>query len=64
MTDPLEEVTVECPWCGAVFDTPVDAQEAGDRYVEDCPTCCAPIEFHVAVDNTGRLQVTVQREGR
>jgi hypothetical protein len=39
------EVEVACPYCGEVFATLVDTAGQDMAYVEDCPVCCAPIEF-------------------
>ncbi|MCG5496922.1 CPXCG motif-containing cysteine-rich protein [Ectothiorhodospira variabilis] len=62
MTHPLEFITTQCPHCGETFETRVDILELGDSYVEDCPTCCSPIEFHIQEGMDGELEVTVRRE--
>ena len=38
---------VDCPYCGEVFDTPVDTSAGSQHYIEDCPVCCRPIEFRL-----------------
>jgi hypothetical protein len=59
----LEETWIDCPYCGEVFATLVDASEGSHRYIEDCPVCCRPIEFAAEVDLMGSLvQVTARRD--
>jgi len=48
--------SVECPYCGESFETPVDSSSGSARYVEDCQICCQPIEFSLDVDHTGLLR--------
>jgi hypothetical protein len=43
----LEPVTVECPYCGETFATTADCSGGSQRYIEDCPVCCRPIEFTI-----------------
>jgi endogenous inhibitor of DNA gyrase (YacG/DUF329 family) len=57
----LEEVQVECPYCGEGFDTLADGSAGNQRYIEDCPVCCRPIEFEVEVDAAGSLIRMVTR---
>lgn len=51
----IEPVRVECPYCGEPFTTTVDCSAGDQDYVEDCPVCCRPIDFSVALDATGRI---------
>ena len=51
----LEERRVECPYCGEAFDSLVDCSGGSQRYIEDCPVCCRPIEFQAEVDGAGEL---------
>jgi hypothetical protein len=49
MTEPsAPQVEVTCPYCGEVFATLVDTAGEDAAYIEDCPVCCAPIEFSVS----------------
>jgi hypothetical protein len=43
----LEAVDVDCPYCGESFSTTADCSAGSQRYVEDCPVCCRPVEFHL-----------------
>jgi hypothetical protein len=48
--------SVECPYCGESFETPIDTSSGSARYVEDCQICCQPIEFSLEVDHAGAVQ--------
>jgi hypothetical protein len=52
----LHFCTVQCPYCGEAFETPIDASAGAARYIEDCAVCCQPIEFSITVDLAGELQ--------
>lgn len=55
--------SVQCPYCGEMFETEVDASGGSQEYVEDCYVCCRPIQFRVEVDVEGELTgLEVQRE--
>jgi hypothetical protein len=59
----LEDMQVECPYCGEGFATTVDCSAGSQRYIEDCPVCCRPIEFQAEVDGDGRvLALTTHRD--
>jgi len=51
----LQEVSVQCPYCGEQINVVVDGSEAGHRYIEDCEVCCRPIELQAEVDAQGQL---------
>lgn len=51
----LEEIAVDCPYCGETFETVADISGGDQDYIEDCPVCCRPIEFQVRVDAQGEL---------
>ena len=51
----LEEIAVDCPYCGENFETVADISGGDQDYIEDCPVCCRPIEFQVRVDAQGEL---------
>jgi hypothetical protein len=63
----LETVTnlqsVQCPYCGEMFETEIDTSGGSQEYTEDCYVCCRPILFRVEVDVDGELTaLEVQRE--
>jgi hypothetical protein len=51
-----EFVQLACPYCGESFEAGVDVSAGAQRYVEDCPVCCRPIEMTVLVDDDGQLR--------
>jgi transcription elongation factor Elf1 len=62
MSDIIETVDVNCPYCGEVFSTTVDCSAGEEDYIEDCQVCCQPIEFKIRFDINGTLQaVQTQR---
>ena len=57
----IEEITVDCPYCGESFTTLVDGSAALEgalevEYHEDCVVCCRPIRFCAVFDEVGGLQ--------
>ena len=59
----LQDIQIECPYCGEDFDTVVDCSAGSQRYIADCAVCCRPIEFQAEVDDTGHLiSVTAHRD--
>lgn len=59
----LNEVTVECPYCGERFTSFLDPSAAEQEYIEDCQICCNPIVFEVRVDTiSGELILNVRRD--
>lgn len=54
--EPVQSVTISCPYCGEAFGTSVDLSSGSCAYVEDCQVCCQPIEVAIEVGDTGELQ--------
>ena len=53
---------IVCPYCGETVTIAVD--EGGgpkQRYIEDCPVCCRPIEISVEELGDGELDVVATR---
>jgi Cysteine-rich CPXCG len=49
-------ITVDCPYCGERFQTPVDLTSGSFSYIEDCQICCRPIELSGEIGGTGALE--------
>lgn len=62
MSGRAETREIDCPYCGEPVDTLLDSVGPGDRYVEDCPVCCRPIEYAVSVGADGVPRVTARRD--
>jgi hypothetical protein len=59
----LEEINVQCPYCGESFTTTVDCSAGSQQYTEDCYVCCRPIMFNIEVGTEGNLvNLQTQRE--
>jgi len=53
----------DCPYCGETFETLVDVSAGNQRYIEDCPVCCRPIECHLEVGMDGeQATLTTHRD--
>jgi len=53
--EPIQFVTISCPYCGEDFGTSVDLSSGSCEYVEDCQVCCQPIEVAIEVNEAGEL---------
>lgn len=54
-----------CGSCGETIVIPLDPSAGShQRYVEDCPICCAPNEITVEFDEDGEAQVTSRSESQ
>ncbi len=58
----LPTIGVQCPYCGERVELMIDADDGQQRYVEDCPVCCRPMEISVALDAGGEVLVGVTRD--
>jgi len=59
----LDEVTIDCPYCGERFVTLIDTSVDQQQYVEDCQVCCSPILFELSLDTiSGEFTISVRRE--
>ena len=58
----VTEQTVQCPYCGENIDLLVDQSVHQQTYIEDCQVCCRPINFDVAVDPGGSIEITAKNE--
>jgi hypothetical protein len=60
----MDEVEVECPYCGEPITLVIDLSVESANYVEDCSVCCQPMLVSYAVDEDGVLaSLSVEREG-
>lgn len=60
----LEDVQVQCPFCGEAIWLGVDLSAGDQGYTEDCSVCCNPIAVRVVVaPDASTADVMVEREG-
>jgi len=58
-----DEGSYTCGSCGETIVIPLDASAGRvQRYVEDCPVCCAPNEITVEFDEVGEARVSSRPE--
>ena len=59
MNEPLQERSIDCPFCGESIDILIDLSAGGQSYIEDCQVCCQPmqISFSVSAGDLDRLDV-------
>ena len=57
---PIE--AIECPYCGESIDLIIDDSVDHQRYIEDCPVCCRPIEIEVVIDAASNLQISCKTD--
>lgn len=60
--DRIDDVAIECPYCGEVFSILADTGYGSQKMVEDCSVCCRPIDL-VLTFSGGEL-VSVVAEAR
>ncbi|MCX7101973.1 MAG: CPXCG motif-containing cysteine-rich protein [Methylobacter sp.] len=58
----LEEIIIDCPYCGEALDVLIDSRSGPQRYYEDCAVCCTPILFIVSEDNHGEVIIDIKRD--
>lgn len=57
----LDEIEVLCPYCDSPFAIEAEPALAEQQFIEDCPVCCAPIEFQLGVESDGSWRLTARR---
>jgi hypothetical protein len=58
----LQELPIECPYCGEIVSLLVDASVPAQSYIEDCPVCCQPMAVRAVVGEDGRCRAEARRE--
>lgn len=58
----LDEIEVTCPYCGSPFAIEAEPAMAATQFIEDCPVCCAPIEFELHAEFDGTWRLTARRD--
>jgi hypothetical protein len=57
----LEDVDVQCPFCGEAFALTIDTTQGNHTTVEDCVVCCRPIAWRIECKPGEVLAVTAGR---
>lgn len=58
----LDEIAASCPYCDSALSIEADPELEGQRFIEDCPVCCAPIDFELRIDADGGWRLTARRD--
>ncbi len=59
----LEEIIVDCPYCGEHVALDVDTTAGPEQsYFEDCPVCCRPMEVFVRSKPGEVLSISVSAD--
>jgi hypothetical protein len=58
----LDEIIIDCPYCGESLDVLVDTSSGPQQFYEDCSVCCAPILFILSEDETGEMMIDIKRQ--
>lgn len=58
----LEEVSIQCPYCGETIPLLIDASYGTNDYYEDCSVCCRPIHVYAYFDEDERLFIDPKRD--
>jgi len=60
--NPLQEKSIQCPYCWEQIEILVDCSVDNQEYIEDCQVCCQPIVFKVETLADEEVNVVVARE--
>ncbi|HEX7046163.1 MAG TPA: CPXCG motif-containing cysteine-rich protein [Gammaproteobacteria bacterium] len=58
----LEELEIQCPYCGSPFAIEAEPALEDQQFIEDCPVCCAPIEFELRAESDGGWRLSARRD--
>ena len=58
----VQELSLQCPYCGEGITVLADGSNAGQEYIEDCEVCCRPINLALSISDTGELSIEARDE--
>lgn len=58
----MEELDIECPYCGETISVLIDTSAGEQDYYEDCSVCCCAILFETGADELGNNRILVRRD--
>lgn len=47
----MEEYFFQCPYCWEEISMLIDLSQKRQSYIEDCETCCNPIQLKIHIEN-------------
>jgi hypothetical protein len=54
--------SIQCPFCGQIFELIIDTSVASQRLTTDCEVCCRPLEVLVECEPGEVLTLDVRAE--
>ena len=58
----MEELDIDCPYCGEIINIMLDDSAGEQEYYEDCSVCCRPILFILKFDELFDLTLIVKTD--
>ncbi|MCB1736038.1 MAG: CPXCG motif-containing cysteine-rich protein [Gammaproteobacteria bacterium] len=58
----LNELIIQCPYCGEFITLFVEPGIESHDYIEDCTVCCRPIELHQEIGANGEPEIDARRD--
>lgn len=58
----MNELLIDCPYCGETITVLIDDSAGEQDYYEDCSVCCCPILFNLSVDQLNKISVVVKKD--
>ncbi len=52
----MEEYFFQCPYCWEEISMLIDLSQNSQKYIEDCETCCNPIEVQLLIEDAEIVQ--------
>ncbi len=58
----MDELLIDCPYCGETITVLIDDSAGEQEYFEDCSVCCHPILFSLILDEMNKVNVVVKKD--
>jgi hypothetical protein len=58
----LQEIAIDCPYCGEPITVLAESLQDEQQYIEDCQVCCRPIVIHLNQTADGECLVEARHE--
>ncbi|MDH5392043.1 MAG: CPXCG motif-containing cysteine-rich protein [Gammaproteobacteria bacterium] len=58
----LQEMAIQCPYCGEVIELLIDGSVPQQSYIEDCQVCCCPIHLDITITDDRQTCIVVRHE--
>jgi len=58
----MQELAIDCPYCGESITILLDSSAGEQEYYEDCSVCCCPILFEVVINEFEQTKMFVKRD--